>query len=113
VGFRDEKFLDNERERINNRSASRPVSFANERREVGGRGGTGRFSLRRRRFQMEAWWVRVVEPFVDHADAEDILNSEYVKHSIEEHVSWQVIETVAGAEPGFAEGGWPGKAESC
>lgn len=27
-----------------------------------------------------------VEPFVDHADADDVLNCEYVKHSIEEHV---------------------------
>ena len=54
VGFREERFLDNERERMNSRSASRPVSFANERREVGGRGGTGRFSLRSRRFQMDA-----------------------------------------------------------
>lgn len=52
-----------------------------------------------------------VEPLVNHTNAEDILNPEYVKYSIEEHIIWQVIETTARMEPGFAEGGWQGKPE--
>ena len=54
-----------------------------------------------------------VEPLVDHTNAENVLNRKYVKHSVEEHVSRQVIETTARAKPGSAEGGWPGEAESC
>lgn len=52
-----------------------------------------------------------VKPLVDHADADDVLNCEYVKHSIEEHVVRQVIETMARTEQDSAQGGWPGQAE--
>ena len=52
-----------------------------------------------------------IEPLVGHANTEDVLDCEYVKHSVKEHVIWQVVETTARAKPGFAKGGRPGEAE--
>lgn len=49
-----------------------------------------------------------VESLIDRADAEDVLNYKCVKYSIEEHVIWQVVETVARTKPRSTQGGRPG-----
>ena len=50
-----------------------------------------------------------VELSVDHAEAEDVFDLEQIKHSIEEHVAWQVIKTGARVRPGSAQGSRPGE----